>query len=248
MQVDKSGTAKKLLAALVGVVLLMFVFFSNFALVVFDNSHYQEQFETLNRVEATGMEEEELMRVTEEILDYLMLQRDDVNLEAEIQGEQVQLFTEREIIHMEDVRELFKSGYILLTTVIIILMALLYLGASYLNFRFQNFNRLTGLLYLLRWGALVSLGITVLIGGIFFAGFNFWYTQLHVWFFDNVYWILDPEIHNLINIYPVEFFYNTLVRISLRTLGHLALVFVITLTFSKVSLPGSKKGKHKAGA
>ncbi len=243
MSTGKSKAIKTVLVLITSIFLLITVFFTNFALVVFDFSHFEEQFDELDRVEATGMEEQELYRVTEEILNYLQLQRQDIDIQAEIEGEEQDLFTEREIIHMEDVQDLFAGGYKVLAGAALLLIVILYFGSSYLQVKYSSsFSaRKISLAYLLRRGALTSLGIMVMVAVVFFMSFDFWYDQLHWWLFDNEYWLLNPEVHNLISIYPVPFFYNTLVRIVARTVIYLVGIYLISLTFPRFSFQGLNK-------
>jgi len=91
--------------------ILLLLLLSNLEAVAFDLSHYREQFRLLERPAATGMTEEELLRVTGEILAYLKGQRQDLELVAEIAGQDLPLFSRREQEHMVDVRNLFARGF-----------------------------------------------------------------------------------------------------------------------------------------
>ncbi|ACB85927.1 DUF1461 domain-containing protein [Natranaerobius thermophilus] len=235
---------KCLLNGLIGILLLGGVFFANFAMVVFDFSHYEQQFEELDRVEFTGIEQAELYRVTEEILDYLKLQRSHIDITAEIEGEEERLFTERELIHMEDVRDLFKGGYVILVGNIFLLILGFYFGSSYLTYYHGQYlnSRREATAYLLKWGARLALALFLLLAVIFFLGFDFWYDQLHIWLFDNDYWLLNPETHNLIRIFPVPFFYNTIFRIVYRTVAHLAILLLISWTIPRIPVNPLNKG------
>ncbi|WP_158212255.1 TIGR01906 family membrane protein [Natranaerobius trueperi] len=233
MKLTSEQRKKGILLFLTGLFILNVVFFINFALVVFDFSHYKVQFEELDRVEFTKITEPELYRITGEILEYLKLARDDIDIIAVIDGEKEQLFTERELIHMDDVRELFKNGYIILGISIILLFSFGYFSVIYFKRKLNLDNKVLSAAIVTKWSSLIGVVIMASLGIIFYLGFDFWYDQLHIWMFDNDYWLLNPDTHNLIRIFPVPFFYNTITRIITRTLGHMVLIIFISLAIEK---------------
>ena len=58
---------------------------------------------------------ENLLYVTDEMMDYLRGDRDDLHVFTTIGGEEREFFNEREIAHMEDVRNLFLGSMALRT-------------------------------------------------------------------------------------------------------------------------------------
>ncbi len=237
----KRVTSMGFIALILGLLLLLVVFFANFALVVFDMDHYVDQFERLDRVNHTGIEAEELQMITGQILSYLQLYIDDIDIVATIDGEQERLFTERELIHMEDVRELFAAGYFILILATVGFLGFFGAGFAMMVKKGYASNWVQAVSHLINRASGLGLLIMLLLGGVFFLNFDFWYDQLHIWLFDNDYWLLNPATHNLIRIYPVPFFYNTILRIILRTGGHLLLLFALTVPLLRWSRP--KKGE-----
>ncbi|MGB3959730.1 MAG: DUF1461 domain-containing protein, partial [bacterium] len=110
--------------------ILTLLLLSNLEAVAFDLSHYQTQFRLLERPAATGMTEGELLRVTGEILAYLRGQRPDLDLVAEINGQSLPLFTQRELEHMVDVRNLFFLGFQVRKGALVLLVVLAVLALT----------------------------------------------------------------------------------------------------------------------
>ena len=104
------------------------------------------------------------------------------------------LFTEREIKHMQDVKSIFtklKIVYIILGIIITI----------YLIF-VDNITRMNLLLY----GGLTSLLLLALMSAIL-LNFNVSFTKFHELTFSNKLWMLDYT-SNLIKLFPQQFFAN----------------------------------------
>jgi len=185
--------------------ILLLLLLSNLEAVAFDLSHYREQFRLLERPAATGMTEEELLRVTGEILAYLKGQRQDLELVAEIAGQDLPLFSRREQEHMVDVRNLFARGFQVRKGGLILLALFVFLDLL-VN---RGYRPLDNLIYTVNrasLAALVGVAAMVLLLSLNFA---YWFDVFHLLSFDNDLWLLDPARHNLIKMFPQAFFFNT---------------------------------------
>ena len=74
----------------------------------FNKNYYREHYIKLNTADSLGMSDEDLFAATETLLDYLHDQRDDILVSGEVFGMQREIFTERETLHMVDVKNLYK--------------------------------------------------------------------------------------------------------------------------------------------
>ena len=74
------------------------------------NSFYTEQYAKVNAEKNTGMSMEDLDKTTAMLLDYLNDRRDDLSLEVKKYGIEEQVFNEREISHMGDVKNLYATA------------------------------------------------------------------------------------------------------------------------------------------
>lgn len=182
-----------------------------------------------------------LMTVTEHMMKYLRGDRDTPELQIEVSmgGEKRGFFTEREILHMADVRNLFvgaqklRAAAILLTAVLLIGMRVFLCRST------RSFARLV-CRSMLR-GTVLFLCIAAVFGIIFATDFTGAFITFHHLFFSNDLWILDPSVDMLINIVPEGFFFDTAVRI----LGMFAAVLIAICAFCIWQLRRLKAGSAR---
>lgn len=200
--------------------LLIVLLLCNIEAVAFDVEHYRGQFAHLDRPGATGMSQEELVRVTGEIWSYLRGQRGNLQLTALVDGQRLPVFDQREQDHMVDVRVLFQRGYFL-RNVGLVLLPILLITAVLLN----NNHRLDrGLALILNRAGMGSLLILLAVGILVYYSFDSWFDRFHLLFFPNDLWQLDPSRHNLIKMFPLDFFFNTTIKFVGRSLLQLAII------------------------
>ena len=179
--------------------------------------------------EMTMSDEDGLMAVTHHMMKYLRGDKDAPELQIEVQmgGEQRGFFTEREILHMEDVRDLF-VGAQRLRAAAVLTAAVLYLllwGICQRE-RAETLRNHTGSCKIggnhifgctIAKGLLIGTGIflvfCVLLGFAVASDFTNAFITFHHIFFNNDLWILDPSVDMLVNIVPEGFFYDTASRI-----------------------------------
>ena len=170
-----------------------------------------------------SMTMEDLLEVTDEMMDYLKGEREDLHVVTVMDGQEREFFNEREIAHMEDVQVLFLRAMSLRRACIFI--CVLCLGFLFLTK--APVRRVlppsicagTGLFF----------GITAILALIISGDFTKYFVIFHHIFFDNDLWILDPATDMLINIVPEGFFMDTAARIALLFGASSAVLFGICL-------------------
>lgn len=170
--------------------------------VVYWNEHYfEKEFRKYQVAERVRMDPKDLLTVTDEMMDYLRGDRDDLVVQTTVDGEEREFFNEREKLHMADVRGLFLSA-----------MALR-LGAGILTFLLWAVllwkKQGLVLLRMLQWGIGLFLGGLAVLAALAATNFTKYFAAFHQLFFENDLWILDPETDLLINILPEGFFRDT---------------------------------------
>ena len=167
-----------------------------------------EKYQVLDNLPAMTMED--LLEVTDEMMDYLRGNREDLHITTTLDGQQREFFNEREIAHMEDVRDLFVQAIFLrricLGIIVLSLILMVLLKA-----------RISRVLP-------ASLCIAIIS-----TDFTKYFVIFHQIFFDNDLWILDPRTDLLINIVPEGFFMDTAARIAGAFCGSVLIVFALSL-------------------
>lgn len=199
---------KKVLTLLILLLLPLVLLLTGVEIATRDDAFFRQQYQENQVTDATGMDLDGLMEVTEGFQDYLFGKRDDLHLEAEIHGQRQTVFKEREIVHMEDVRILFDRGILFRNLALLFLMVT---GIWAVLKKESFFWR--GLLY----GVALMLAVGVLLGILLTLDFNRYFVLFHEIFFANDYWMLDPADSVLINMVPLNFFMSIARRILLWT-------------------------------
>ena len=103
---------KKLMipAVLASLCLLLAVFLQIVDSSCFDRSFFARQYELAGSAQQIGVSDEDLMRMTDVLLDYLKDERQDISVQAEVHGRMREIFDQREKDHMVDVKALYKTA------------------------------------------------------------------------------------------------------------------------------------------
>ena len=197
------------LAMLGAIILSLSLLLASLHIVAFQPGHYRAQYERLNVPAATRIAMPELMQVTGVMLDYLRGDASTMQTTATIDGVYREVFTERELMHMDDVRNLMLLARRVMLPAFIAgaLCVLLSLLMCYGHAR-KTFKGLA-------WGAGVLVGALGTIVLLAILNFNALFTRFHLIFFTNDLWLLDPASSVLINMVPLDFFVATATRIAI---------------------------------
>jgi integral membrane protein (TIGR01906 family) len=119
-------------------------------------------------------------------------------------------FSDIEITHLKDiVHILYFLRIILLISMILSILFLI-------KYKKQIFNII-----------ITSIILTALIGLIIYLFFDYTFIIFHLISFKNTFWILNPKIHLLINIFPEEFFISKFVQLIILSVTELGLLMLI---------------------
>jgi len=170
--------------------------------------YYEKEYTKYNVTSAVHMEMADLLTVTNEMMAYLRGNREDLHVDTIVNGQAREFFNEREIAHMEDVRDLFVGAIMLRWAAIAVI------GVSLLILVLMKADLLWLMPRTLCAGAGLFFLIIAALAGIISTDFTRYFTIFHEIFFDNDLWILDPRTDLLINIVPEPFFIDTAARIA----------------------------------
>ena len=225
----------KIFSTFFGLLFLVAILLSAINFVVFQRSFYAYEYSKGNQVEDTGMSEEDLMRATDTLLDYVRDDRDDIVVEASVNGEVREVFDERETLHMVDVKNLYLNAMKVRNILFIISIA----GLVLLPFIFKiDFIDICKDAF---YGGLIFLIALVLFVGIWaVVDFNGFWMQFHYIFFDNDLFLLDPNVSIMINMFPSNFFFEMVFCIII--------VFVVLLLVIYLLIKGQYRLKEVRNA
>ncbi len=190
------------LGVLVGLALMVVLLFSSVEFVVYHmDGYFEKEYNKYEVTKAINIEMEDLLLVTDEMMDYLKGEREDLVIYTKIGDSVREFFNAKEKKHMADVQKLFIAAQALrlkaLLFAILIMGILLFFKKSY------------PLLWGIQWGIGVFFaGIGLLVALMLFR-FNHYFTLFHEIFFTNDDWILNVKTDLLINIVPEGFFRDT---------------------------------------
>ncbi len=155
--------------------------------VQFSSSWYQTEFQKLNLLPPAGQVE---------------------NLFGYLKGQQLlnkNFYTEREILHLMDIKKLFEFEkiYGIMTALIVSLLL-------FILFKTKAFAQGCKILF---FGSGYSLAIVGILAIVISSNFDRLFINFHQLLFSNNYWQLDPAVDNLINIFPPALFLDLLKQI-----------------------------------
>ncbi len=180
------------------------------------NSHwlYKYGFEKYNVSQTTGIAQSELEKAATGLISYFNSGEANISLSVMKDGKPFELFNQREVVHLRDVKGLIRLDYwVLLGTLI---YTLGYAGVSLFWRRKRYWHRLA-------WGAVSGSGITLalmlVIGLGILLNFDQLFYQFHLLSFTNEFWQLDPTRDYLIMLFPGGFWYDAAIFCALVTIG-----------------------------
>ena len=181
------------------------------AVVYFHPGYFEKEYTKYNVLEKVHMEMDDLLEVTDEMMDYLKGEREDLVVNTIVNGEEREFFNEKEKRHMVDVQGLFLGAMKLREGAALLAL----LCGAYLLLKEEGQT----LLRMLQWGIGLFIGGMAALAVLISTDFTKYFTTFHLIFFDNDDWILNPKTDLLINIVPEGFFRDTAYAIACLFLG-----------------------------
>jgi integral membrane protein (TIGR01906 family) len=178
---------------------------------------YRYGFDKYDVGETTGLEKAELDKAADGLIGYFNSGDELIDITVVKDGEPFQLFNEREIGHLKDVKALFRQVYWLLLGTL--LYGLVYTGLSLFVWKDKK-GIAQGLLY----GGGLTLVLMAVLGIVIMADFDSFFYRFHLISFANDLWMLNPATDYLIMLFPQGFWFDAALFCALTTaLGALIL-------------------------
>lgn len=179
------------------------LFTASIALTVNSPWLYKYGFSKYDVSQTTGLAPEELDKAADGLIAYFNSGEADISLTVIKDGKPFELFNEREISHLKDVKGLFRRDYTIL------LVTFLYALAYVLFYLFWQKGRYRQkLVWPVVGGSGLTLGLMILMVVGALANFDALFWQFHVVSFANELWLLDPSRDYLIMLFPQGFWFD----------------------------------------
>jgi len=191
-----------------------FLITTNVRLVLNSGTLYDYGFNKYKIEKYTGIEYEQLQIAGQQIRDYFNNDEDKITISISLHGRMVSnLFNEKEILHMYDVKQLVRMVYsIQLYSAIFILI-----GCLLISIDASSKWKITMPGYFMKGGWL-TFSLVLLVALLALVGFDRLFLYFHLVSFSNDLWILDPRHDYLIAMFPQRFFFDCTVAIAVLTL------------------------------
>lgn len=193
--------------------ILGIIFYNCFNLNFYKNFYLRE-----NLAPSINTTNDELINNTINLLEYL-------TNKAELN---TTWFSEKDILHMKDVRVLYNVSFnLMIFFIIIFILSTILIALVYKNYAMfyitKTFNK-TLLAFIL---------LVIVLAGIISYNFTSFWIKFHQLLFTNDLWLLSPEESNLIKMVPEQFFISLITTIILRILILFVSFLVVNNIFKK---------------
>ena len=165
----------------------LLIFLIGFRLTVFDLDFYEKEFGKNNIYEHFSKDTVELE--VNNLFNYFINNKELTT----------NFFNQKEKIHLKDVKNLINSSIKLLFILIISSFSVLiyYYKTKKLNIFFNS----------LIFGSILTMFFIIILFLGMISNFNSLFVNFHLILFNDQYWLLNPEVDNLIVLFPTKFFW-----------------------------------------
>lgn len=191
---------------------------------------YEYEYEKNNISQVTGFDRRQLGIITRHLIQYFNGKVESPQLVVEKNNEPMYLFHDHEIVHLEDVKEIFQYVYqVQLISLGYFLFFLL------INIIFRKRKKLIYFWKGLKNGGILTIGLLVTLGVGAFFGFHQLFIQFHYLVFGDPQsspWILDPRTDHLVMMYPLNFWQDALMLGIIAILATSVILIGLSWLFS----------------
>ena len=210
-------------AALFILAVPLFLIAGSVTWAVNDGGLYRRGFARYDIALYSGIAPADLERVGAELRRYFNSTQEPLQARAAVFGMERDLFNQREVAHMKDVKHLIWGTY-----AVAALAGLYLLTATTAGFTRQGPAFTPQLARLLLFGGLATLGIIAAIGGFALVGFDTLFLLFHRISFANDLWQLNPRTDYLLIMFPLGFWFDATMRVALTATAGALLLTAIT--------------------
>ena len=170
---------------------------------------YNRGFEKYGISRATGITPAGLHDAGATIRNYFNSADEPLVVRAVVYGEERELFTEKEVHHMRDVKGLVRGVYLVGGGALVYILGVLiggYAGSG------SSYTR--QLARMLLWSGVATLVALVVFGVFAAVAFPWLFWVFHLVSFSNDLWLLDPRNDYLLIMFPLGFWFDATMRVA----------------------------------
>ncbi|MBI4198197.1 MAG: TIGR01906 family membrane protein [Chloroflexi bacterium] len=197
---------------------------TNVRLAFYSLELYEWEFARQGVPRTTGLTLEQLSDAGRQIRDYFNSAAEPLDVRITVDGRSVSLFTEREVLHMADVKQLVYWVYRLQEGSLLFLFLWVTLG-----FFVQGSDFIPRTRRLLLEASVLAMVIVGAAGFAAMVAFQPIFLLFHRLSFANNLWMLDPATSFLLRMFPQQFWVESTVLIGASTIAE-ALAMALLLT------------------
>ena len=175
---------------------------------------YEHGFDTYNVPLVTGIERGDLVTTAREIRGYFNSTSEPLDVRTRIYGEERDLFSQREVVHMRDVKRLIWGLYGVGAATGLYLTGFVGLG---IILRRSAIGAATA--RGVAWGGGLTVGLVIFVGLLSVVGFDRLFLFFHQVSFSNDFWKLDSRNDFLVMMFPQSFWFDATIFVALVTVG-----------------------------
>lgn len=193
--------------------------------------------------ETTGVPEEQLRGAARDLISYFNAGDPTLNLQVDVDGQRQPLFNPREVVHMQDVKDLVRALFFVHEAALAYVMA--YVVGVYIWSGDGSLRSLAGQAMA---GSLLALGFMAAIGALAASGFSSSWEGFHELFFSNNLWQLDPDRDRLIQMFPEDFWFRAVLFVGGLVVAQALLVAGVAVASSRFARRRARRRRPAIGA
>lgn len=198
---------------------------------VFELNFYTKIQAENNVSERMQISDEDVLGATQVALLFTKGYTDDLSYFVDVDGVEVDVYSEQDKVHMIDVANLYRSAYQVMVFTLVSFLIL----AVVLIFKHKEVN-VFSLTLIYNKVSMYSLIFVVVLVIFAFVNFNTFWTYFHKVFFTNDLWLMDPRVDALVNLFPEALFKALVFKILKRFLVLFIGSNIIAFIYRAISL------------
>ena len=175
---------------------------------------YEDGFEKYRISRASGISATDLRQVAQDLRTYFNSGQEPLHVLTRIYGQERELFNEKEVHHMRDVKRLLWGVYGAFAASAVCLTVLIAIGIARARGGYVRTLSRRAL-----WGGGLTVLLLALFGIVASVGFDALFLLFHRVSFANDFWQLDPRTDYLVLLFPQGFWFDATMWVALRAIA-----------------------------